>query len=197
MARVTRAMSSSWRSNILSASEALEVAKTCRRVAVLGIKTAEKRDQPAYHVPEYLQSCGVEVIPVPVYYPDVKVSHPNEISSILSYLIVSPPGWTDSPPQTPPPPPPFVKEILGKPVYRRIGEIPRPDELDVVDVFRRPKDLHQHLDDLLAAKPKCVWLQSGIAHREFEEELAMNGIKVVSSRCLLLDHQAATRSSNL
>ncbi|WZN65892.1 NAD(P)-binding protein [Chloropicon roscoffensis] len=160
MARVTRAMSSSWRSNILSASEALEVAKTCRRVAVLGIKTAEKRDQPAYHVPEYLQSCGVEVIPVPVYYPD-------------------------------------VKEILGKPVYRRIGEIPRPDELDVVDVFRRPKDLHQHLDDLLAAKPKCVWLQSGIAHREFEEELAMNGIKVVSSRCLLLDHQAATRSSNL
>lgn len=190
-------MSSSWRSNILSASEALEVAKTCRRVAVLGIKTAEKGDQPAYHVPEYLQSCGVEVIPVPVYYPDVKVSHPNEISSILSYLIVSPPGWTDSPPQTPPPPPPFVKEILGKPVYRRIGEIPRPDELDVVDVFRRPKDLHQHLDDLLAAKPKCVWLQSGIAHREFEEELAMNGIKVVSSRCLLLDHQAATRSSNL
>ena len=90
-----------------------------------------------------------------------------------------------------------MQEILGKPVYRRIGEIPRPDELDVVDVFRRPKDLHQHLDDLLAAKPKCVWLQSGIAHREFEEELAMNGIKVVSSRCLLLDHQASTRSSNL
>ena len=88
MARVTRAMSSSWRSNILSASEALEVAKTCRRVAVLGIKTAEKRDQPAYHVPEYLQSCGVEVIPVPVYYPDVKVSHPNDLLDlIVSYRI--------------------------------------------------------------------------------------------------------------
>jgi predicted CoA-binding protein len=42
-----------------------------RRVAVLGIKTEAQRDQPAFYVPEYLLTAGLEVVPVPVYYPDV------------------------------------------------------------------------------------------------------------------------------
>ena len=42
-----------------------------RRVAVLGIKTEAQRGQPAYDVPAYLSSVGIEVVPVPVYYPEV------------------------------------------------------------------------------------------------------------------------------
>lgn len=42
-----------------------------RRVAVLGIKTEEKREQAAFYVPEYLQQVGMEIVPVPVYYPQV------------------------------------------------------------------------------------------------------------------------------
>ena len=42
-----------------------------RRVAVLGIKTERQAGQPAYYVPEYAQRAGLEVVPVPVYYPDV------------------------------------------------------------------------------------------------------------------------------
>jgi uncharacterized protein len=41
------------------------------RIAVLGIKTAERADQPAYAVPKYLQAVGFEIVPIPVYYPDV------------------------------------------------------------------------------------------------------------------------------
>ena len=41
-----------------------------KRVAVLGIKTAES-GQPAYYVPEYAQRAGLEIVPVPVYYPEV------------------------------------------------------------------------------------------------------------------------------
>lgn len=41
------------------------------RVAVLGIKTDGQSDQAAYYVPKYLVDAGVEVIPVPVYYPEV------------------------------------------------------------------------------------------------------------------------------
>jgi predicted CoA-binding protein len=40
-----------------------------RRIAVLGIKTDPA--QPAYYVPQYAQRAGYEVVPVPVYYPDV------------------------------------------------------------------------------------------------------------------------------
>lgn len=40
-----------------------------RRIAVLGIKVDP--DQPAHYVPEYAQRAGFDVIPVPVYYPNV------------------------------------------------------------------------------------------------------------------------------
>ena len=41
-----------------------------RRVAVLGIKTEQQSYQPAFYVPQYLAGAGLEVIPVPVYYPE-------------------------------------------------------------------------------------------------------------------------------
>lgn len=43
-----------------------------RRIAVLGIKTEEQADQPAFYVPRYLAEAGLEIIPVPVYYPEVQ-----------------------------------------------------------------------------------------------------------------------------
>ncbi len=49
-----------------------ELVRSARRVAVLGIKTAAQADQAAFYVPAYLKSAGAEIVPVPVYYPDVK-----------------------------------------------------------------------------------------------------------------------------
>jgi hypothetical protein len=120
------------------------------RVAVLGIKTEAQAGQPAFDVPRYLDAAGLEVIPVPVYYPDVTT-------------------------------------ILGKPVYRRLVDVP--GELDLVDVFRRPQDLDAHLDDLLAKHPRAVWLQLGIRSDAFAARLAAAGIDVVQDRCLLVDHR--------
>ncbi len=51
-----------------------EIDAICRamhRVAVLGIKPEDHSDQPAHYVPRYMQKAGVEIVPVPVYYPDV------------------------------------------------------------------------------------------------------------------------------
>ncbi len=63
---------SAWRANLLTKQADISaLAASAKRVAVLGIKTAAKADAPAYHVPEYLQSQGVQVVPVPVYYPEV------------------------------------------------------------------------------------------------------------------------------
>lgn len=47
--------------------------RSTRRVAVLGIKPEEKSAEAAFYVPEYLDRAGVEVVPVPVYFP--KVTH--------------------------------------------------------------------------------------------------------------------------
>lgn len=64
-------------------------------------------------------------------------------------------------------------------------------------MFRRPQDLAQHLDDIIAARPKVVWLQSGISDAAFESALAAAGVTVVADRCLLVEHQAAAREARL
>jgi hypothetical protein len=68
-----------------------------------------------------------------------------------------------------------------------------PPPIDVVDVFRRPQDLPAHLDDILAAKPAAVWLQSGIRNDAFAGELARAGIAVVQDRCLMVEHRRFAR----
>jgi predicted CoA-binding protein len=60
-----------WRKNLITTGEGIRrVLENAKRIAVLGIK--REYDRPAYFVPEYAQMAGYEIIPVPVYYPDVK-----------------------------------------------------------------------------------------------------------------------------
>ena len=119
-------------------------------MAVLGIKTGAQADQPAFYVPEALAKGGVEIVPVPVYYPEVTT-------------------------------------ILGARVYRRVADVPGP--IDIVDVFRRSRDIAAHVDDILAARPRAVWLQSGIRDDASAERFAAAGILVVQERCLMVDFQ--------
>lgn len=140
-----------WREHLIETPDAIRrLLKTTRRVAVLGIKTENQSDQAAFYVPQYLADAGLDVIPVPVYYPNVTT-------------------------------------ILGRPVVRKLADIA--GGVDMVDVFRRPEDIDQHVADILAAKPKSVWMQLGIRNDAVAETLAKAGIDVVQNRCLMVDHR--------
>ncbi len=82
-----------------------------------------------------------------------------------------------------------LTEMLREKVYRTVAEIP--GDIDMVNVFRRPRDIPPHLDDIIAKKPKSVWFQLGIVHDEAAETLAKAGIRVVQDRCLLVELQRA------
>jgi uncharacterized protein len=75
---------------------------------------------------------------------------------------------------------PEATVILGEKVYRKLIDIP--GDIDMVDVFRRSHDVTGHIDDILAKKPKSVWLQSGIRNDAAAEIFAKAGIKVVQDR---------------
>lgn len=142
---------SDWRDNLItSPDDVARIVRENKRIAVLGIKTEARRDQPAFYVPEYMARAGYDIVPVPVYYPE-------------------------------------VTEILGRPVYRTVSAVPAPVEM--VNVFRRPRDIPPHVADILAARPRVVWLQLGIRHEEAAETLARSGIQVVQDRCLLVEHR--------
>lgn len=120
-------------------------------IAVLGIKPETRAGQPAFYVAKYMAGRGYDVIPVPVYYPD-------------------------------------VTEILGRPVYRDLNDIP--GEVDLLNVFRRSEDIPKHTQEILAKKPKAVWFQLGIRNDEVAQTLAEAGIKVVQDLCLMVEHRA-------
>jgi uncharacterized protein len=50
---------------------AREALKASRRLAILGIKPEDHSAQPAFYVPSSLLTMGWEIVPVPVYYPEV------------------------------------------------------------------------------------------------------------------------------
>ena len=146
---------SDWRENLVTTDEGLrELLAETRRVAVLGIKTERQAYQPAFYVPQYLANAGLEVVPVPVYYPE-------------------------------------VTEILGQKVYRKVADVP--GSIDMVNVFRRSEDIPPHVEDILAARPKSVWFQSGIRNERAAEQFARRGIKVVQDLCLMVEHRALGR----
>ena len=131
------------------------VLASTKRIAVLGIKTETQADQPAYQVPKYLQEAGFEIVPVPVYFPE-------------------------------------VTSILGQPVYRKLVDIP--GEVDIVNVFRRAKDLEAHAEDILAKRPRVLWLQLGIRNEAFARRIVAAGIDVVQDRCLMVEHRRWVKS---
>jgi uncharacterized protein len=86
---------------------------------------------------------------------------------------------------------PDATEILGRPVYRRVASVSPP--ADMVNVFRRPHHIPPHVDDILTARPRVVWLQLGIRNDQAAETWARAGIQVVQDRCLLVEHRRLRR----
>lgn len=144
-----------WRSNILTDDGRIgDLIRTTMNIAVLGIKPESRSTQPAYYVPSYMQAAGYNIIPVPVYYPE-------------------------------------ITEILGTRVYRHLSEIP--ESIDMVNVFRRSRDIRMHVEEILAARPQSVWFQLGIRNDEAAEAFAKAGILVVQDLCLMVEHRSTVR----
>lgn len=78
-----------------------------------------------------------------------------------------------------------LMEMHGERVYRKLTDIP--GDIDMVNVFRRPVDIPQHVDELIAKRPRSVWFQLGIRNDEAAEKLARAGIDVVQDHCLLVE----------
>ena len=138
-----------WKSNLINDAAGIQqMLRDTKTIAVLGIKPESHADQAAHYVAAHMAAAGYDVIPVPVYYPD-------------------------------------VTEILGKKVVRKLADISGP--VDMVNVFRRPSDIPQHVDDIVAKKPKYVWFQLGIRNEDAARRFAEAGIKVVQDRCLMVE----------
>ncbi|MHA3702472.1 CoA-binding protein [Jatrophihabitans sp. YIM 134969] len=81
---------------------------------------------------------------------------------------------------------PGATEILGRPVYPSLAELPGTP--DIVDVFRKPADLPQVLDEAVAVGAKALWLQLGLRDQAVADRGVEAGLDVVMDRCLKIEH---------
>ncbi len=82
---------------------------------------------------------------------------------------------------------PGQTEILGRPCYPDLLAVPQ--QIDIVDIFRRPEDIPPIVAQAIQIKAKVVWMQLGIINEEAAEKARAAGLSVVMDRCLKIDHQ--------
>ena len=78
-----------WKTNIIEDSRGvLDILRDTKTIAVLGIKPESHGAQPAHYVPAHMSRTGYDLIPVPVYYPEVTEIHGNPVHRTLASI-----GW--------------------------------------------------------------------------------------------------------
>ena len=81
---------------------------------------------------------------------------------------------------------PGQDEILGEKCYASLNEIPQ--QVDIVDIFRRPEEVGPVVEQAVNIGAKVVWMQEGIVNKEAAAFAREAGLTVIMDRCLKVDH---------
>ncbi len=84
---------------------------------------------------------------------------------------------------------PTLDEVLGEKAYSSLCDVP--EEIDVVDIFRKPEAVPEIVDEAIAVGAKVVWMQEGIAHNAAADKARASGLQVVMNKCILKEHRLA------
>lgn len=77
---------------------------------------------------------------------------------------------------------PSFNDANGIKVYPRITDIPH--DIDIINVFRKPEDIPEIIDDVVTKKPKALWLQQGIRNDEAVKPVEERDIFVIQDKCI-------------
>ncbi|MDQ2711970.1 MAG: CoA-binding protein [Acidobacteriota bacterium] len=78
---------------------------------------------------------------------------------------------------------PQETEVLGERSYPSIKDIP--EQIDIVNIFRRPARVPEVVDEVIQKGARCVWMQEGVVSHEGATKAEAAGIPVVMDRCIL------------
>ncbi len=78
-------------------------------------------------------------------------------------------------------------ELESIKIYNKLQDVP--GKIDIVDVFRKSDDVDDLIEDILAVKPKTLWLQLGIVNEDAMQAARNAGIKAIQDRCIYIEHK--------
>ena len=81
---------------------------------------------------------------------------------------------------------PAYDEVMGLKCYPSLDKVPGP--LEVVDVFRDPKEVPPLVEEAIRLGAKAVWLQLGVINETARQMALDAGLDVVMDRCMKIEH---------
>ncbi len=77
---------------------------------------------------------------------------------------------------------PKEKEIIGETSYPSLTAIP--EQVDIVDIFRRSEEVMSLVEDAIKIGAKVVWMQEGVINQAAADKATQAGLKVVMNKCM-------------
>ncbi len=79
--------------------------------------------------------------------------------------------------------------LFGETVYADVSDVP--DDVDMVDIFRRSEAVPPIVDAALERWPnlQTIWMQIGVEHAESAAKAEACGVDVVQNRCPKIEYQ--------
>jgi hypothetical protein len=77
-------------------------------------------------------------------------------------------------------------QVLGEEPYASVEDVP--EQVDIVDVFRRSEKVMPVAEDAVASGAKVLWMQSGVVNEEAAAYAREHGLTVVMDRCIKVDY---------
>ena len=81
---------------------------------------------------------------------------------------------------------PRYAEILGEKCYASLREVP--EKIDIVDVFRKSRDVMPIAEDAIASGAKVLWQQLGVKNEAAAARASAAGLETVMDRCVKIEH---------
>lgn len=92
---------------------------------------------------------------------------------------------------------PREAQILGRTCYPSLTEAAKEHTIEIVDIFRNPKDVPPIIEEAIAIGAQVVWMQLGVVNAAAAQRAIDAGLDVVMDRCVKLEHARFRGGQNL
>ncbi len=81
---------------------------------------------------------------------------------------------------------PGIDSVFGLKAYPNLLSVP--DEIDIVDIFRRPEFVDEIVEQAIQKRAKVIWMQLGVVNEKAAKKALDAGLKVVMNKCIKVEH---------
>jgi|SRR6266481_80055 len=86
---------------------------------------------------------------------------------------------------------PTINGALGEKAYPDLKSVP--EKIDIVDIFRRSDQVAEVVDQALALKIPCIWMQEEVVDDASAAKARQAGAFVMMDSCILKEHRKRHR----